>query len=312
MHQILLTCPPMIGMLPKFKSELSAHNMQVHVPKFSQQMTENDLIPIISNFDGWIIGDDPATKKVIKAGASGKLRACVRWGVGTDNLDYAAFKKLGIPVKNTPGVFGREVADIASHYVTGLARHTFAIDRQVRSGHWHKPIGTSLWANTAMIVGFGDVGRELCKRLNAHGMSIDVFDPYVKEDVKDFPVNKVSWPQGLATADFIIFTAPLTPDTFHMFNLDALRKVKKGVRIINVGRGPIIEQDALISGLKAGIISGVALDVFEEEPLNSIDKQKFEPFNNQIIFGSHNASNTTEAVAKVSLQCIKMLSDYLS
>jgi len=141
MHKILLTCPPMIGMVDAFSEDFKSANFDVTVPEFTQEMSEDSLCEIIGDYDGWIIGDDPATRKVLEAGVKGKLKACMRWGVGTNNVDFAAFEEFNVPIENTPGVFGREVADLACHYVTGLARDTFTIDRKVKQGEWFKPIG---------------------------------------------------------------------------------------------------------------------------------------------------------------------------
>ena len=121
-------------------------------------------------------------------------------------------------------------------------------------------------------------------------------------------VTARDWPDALDEADFIVFTAPLNPNTKHMFNHETLSKVKPGVRIVNVGRGPVIDETALIKGMAEGLINSVALDVFEEEllpagsPLRQYD---------QNIFGSHNGSNTSDAVRRVSLKAIDLISEYL-
>ena len=92
-------------------------------------MSEENLIKIINKYDGWIIGDDPATEKVLKAGKEGRLKAAVKWGVGIDNVNFEAAKKLKIPIKNTPGMFGDEVADIAFCYLICLARNIIQIQK---------------------------------------------------------------------------------------------------------------------------------------------------------------------------------------
>jgi len=110
--KILLTCPPMINQLEKLKDVIKEYEFNIDVPEFTAVMTEEKLCKIIGNYDGWIIGDDPCTEKVIKAGKEGKLKALVKWGVGVDNVDYKACEKYGIPVDNTPAMFGEEVSDI--------------------------------------------------------------------------------------------------------------------------------------------------------------------------------------------------------
>ena len=301
----------MIGMVEKFRNDFEVANFNVTVPSFTQEMSEDALCDIIGGFDGWIIGDDPATRKVLRAGVKGKLKACMRWGVGTNNVDFQAFEDFDIPIENTPGVFGREVADLACHYVTALARDTYNIDYQVKNGQWYKPIGQSLWSTKALIVGFGDIGKNLAKRLRAHDIDVFFCDPFVSEAEAGNEYSKVLWPEALGQVDFVIFTAPLTKDTYHMFNLDCLKYLKSQIKLINVGRGPLVQEKALIAGLRNNLISCAALDVFEVEPL-TLDKHKeLLSFKERLILSSHNGSNTEQAVERVSKVCIARLRDFL-
>jgi D-3-phosphoglycerate dehydrogenase len=123
-------------------------------PETVQTRAISDLLELVPAHDGWIIGDDPATREVFSHGKSGKLKAAVKWGVGVDNVDFDACEKLGIPVANTPGMFGAEVADLALGYIIALARQTFEIDRGVRAGQWPKPLGISLGERKVAILGF--------------------------------------------------------------------------------------------------------------------------------------------------------------
>lgn len=312
MYKILLTCPPMIGMLDEFSDDFTKANFDVTVPDFTQEMSEQALCEIIGEYDGWIIGDDPATRSVVEAGAKGKLKACMRWGVGTNNVDFAAFEEFQIPIENTPGVFGREVADLACHYVTALARGTYEIDRRVKQGEWFKPIGQSLWSARALIVGFGDIGQNVAKRLSAHDMEVCFCDPFVDGSSALNKYQKVTWPNALSQADFVIFTAPLNSQTHHMFNKDTVGLLKMGAKVVNVGRGPLISEEALIYGLTEGRISAAALDVFEVEPFSLETHSQLNELSDRLILGSHNGSNTKQAVEFVSKLCISRLHDSLA
>ena len=312
MHKILLTCPPMIGMVEAFEEDFKKAAFDVNIPEFTQEMSEDALCEIIGDYDGWIIGDDPATRRVLEAGTRGRLKACMRWGVGTNNVDFAAFEEFQIPIENTPGVFGREVADLACHYVTALARETFAINEQVKQGKWHKPIGQSLWSASALIVGFGDIGQNLAKRLLAHDMKVNFVDPFVSQSQAGPSVTKVTWPHSLRHVDYVIFTAPLNEATHHMFNMDVLDVLRPGIKVVNVGRGPLIQQSALIEGVKKNLIAAAALDVFEVEPFNPDEHLKLLELGDRLIVGSHNGSNTREAVEYVSKLCISKLENFLN
>lgn len=307
--KVLVTCPPMLGLIDEFRPLFADKGIDLHAPPVIQTMSEDELIAVLPDFDGWIIGDDPAAARVLKAGAAGRLRAIVKWGVGVDNVDFAAAADLGLPSCNTPGVFGREVADLAMNYVGGLARETFYIDREIRAnGAWPKPSGISLADKVVGLVGFGDIGRNTAKRLHAADMAVQVYDPFYKpaDGLPDFP--NPTWPEGVGDCDFLVFTCPLTPETRHLFDLGVLSQVKPGVRIVNVGRGPVIEEAALIAGLESGVIHSVALDVFEVEPLGPDNRLRTWPLN---IFGSHNASNTVDAVRRVSHLAIERLFGFL-
>lgn len=309
MTQILLTCPPMILQKEEFSGRFAELDWQVHVPDFEQTLSEDELVDLLPQFEGWIIGDDPATARVVEAGAAGQLKAAVKWGVGIDNVQFDAFESLGIPVTNTPGMFGNEVADIALGYVIGLARQTFAIDRGVRSGSWPKPTGISLAGKTATVVGFGDIGSNTAKRLSACGMRIVVCDPVIPEsEIVGAGFEAGEWPVALRASDFVVFTCALTKGNRHMLNHAALDGCKEGLRVVNVARGPLIDEAALIDGLNNGLVGSCALDVFEEEPLSLTHPLcGFD----QNILGSHNASNTIDAVIRTSTIAIDALDTFL-
>ncbi|QUS59971.1 phosphoglycerate dehydrogenase [Synechocystis sp. PCC 7338] len=306
--KVLVTCPPMLGMMAEFKSLFKAKGIHVDCPSVTQTLSEAELKERIPQYDGWIIGDDPATRAVFQAGKEGKLRAAVKWGVGVDNVDFTAAQDLGIPVTNTPHMFGAEVADIAMGYVIALARQTFFIDRNVRKGKWPKPAGISLADKTVALVGFGDIGRNTAKRLLAADMKVIAYDPYFQPLPELALVQPAPWPERLGEADFIVLTCALTPNNRHLINASTLAMTKSGVRIVNVARGPLIDEVALEKALASGHVHSVALDVFEIEPLpNTSPLRQYD----QCIWGSHNGSNTVDAVRRASFKAIELLFDFL-
>ncbi len=306
--KVLVTCPPMLGLFDEFGADFAAAGLEGIPAAVTQVMTEAELIDVLPAHDGWIIGDDPATARVFEAGRNGRLKAAVKWGVGVDNVDFAACERLGITVTNTPGVFGREVADVAMCYVLGLARHTFEIDRGIRNDlAWPKPPGISLWNKTAALVGFGDIGRATARRLLAADLRVIAYDPFYTAE-PGLEVETATWPERLEEADFLIFTCPQTPETLHMFNTALLPRLRPGVRVVNVSRGPVIEEAALVSGLESGIVHSAALDVFETEPLSADNPLRRFP---NTIFGSHNGSNTVDAVRNVSRLAISKMAGFL-
>jgi D-3-phosphoglycerate dehydrogenase len=298
----------MLGMIDVFRPLFDQYGVELTAPKVIQTMTESDLVEILPQHDGWIIGDDPATRKVFEAGRAGNLKAAVKWGIGVDNVDFVACKDLGIPITNTPNMFGAEVADIAVGYVIALARETFQIDQGVRAGKWPKPKGISLFGKTVALIGYGDIGKSTARRLLSAGMKIIAYDPYAADDDSIALVNRVQFPDRIEEADFIVVTCALTSSSYHLINAGILNLVKSGVRIINVGRGPIINEIDLVHALEVGKVYSAALDVFEVEPLPMNSYLRTHP---RCIFGSHNASNTIDAVTRTSEMAVAKLMEYL-
>ena len=307
--KILVTCPPMLGMIDSFRYIFEEKGIELSTPNVIQTLSVEELKKIVPQHDGWIIGDDPATREVFEAGKAGNLKAAVKWGIGVDNVDFDACKNLDIPIINTPDMFGEEVADVAMGYVIALARETFEIDRAVRNGEWIKPRGVSLSGKTVALVGFGDIGQSTAKRLLMSNMNVIAYDPFIDNNPNLPEVEREVWPNRVEEADFIVVTCSLTKSSYHMVNTDIFKRAKDGVRVVNVGRGPIIDEKSLEDALKSGKVYSAALDVFEVEPLPMDSYLRNHP---HCVFGSHNASNTVDAVENTSHIAIDKLFNFLN
>ncbi|WP_084644046.1 phosphoglycerate dehydrogenase [Ferrimonas futtsuensis] len=304
--KVLVTCPPMLGMKEQFLPLFEEYGVEAVCADVIQTLSEEELIRELPKYDGWIIGDDPATRRVFEAGKSGNLKAAVKWGIGVDNVDFEACNDLGIPISNTPDMFGGEVADIGVGYLLSLARETYFIDREVRKGNWPKNRGVSLSGKTVGLIGYGDIGRSAAKRLVPFGLDIIAFDPG-KSVIEDEGVTLCQWPERINECDFLLFTCSLNKHNVHMLNETVLSDCKHGVRVVNVARGPLIDEEALCSALKSGKVHSAGLDVFEVEPLPKDSYLRQHPL---CIFGSHNASNTSDAVAKTNKVAIDKLMSF--
>jgi D-3-phosphoglycerate dehydrogenase len=296
----------MIMTLDHCQERFQQEGFDVHVPEFQQQMSEAGLCDLIADFDGVIAGDDPFTAKVLDIGKKGKLKALAKWGIGVDAIDLAAAKDLGIFTSNTPNVFGDEVADVALGYTILLARQLHRMDAAVRQGQWLKIQGTSLRGKVAGIVGVGSIGKAIARRLQVLGMDLlgyDVF-PIDPTFCQETGLQPVGLPDLLQNSDLIVLACNLTPDNYHLLNQSAFDQMKSGVWLVNVARGGLIDETALIPALKSGKVARAALDVFESEPLTAD-----HPLNqfDQVIRGSHNGSNTREAVLRVNQLAIDNL-----
>ena len=323
--KILLTCPPMIKQINKFREIIKKYNFEIDIPEFTAIMSENELCEIIGNYDGWIIGDDPCTEKVIEKGVKGKLKALVKWGVGVDNVDFDACKKFNIPVTNTPAMFGEEVSDIAINYLLTLTRETHVINRKVREGIWYKPPGRTLTGRKVALVGFGDIGRCVARKCLAFNLDVNVSDPgfyhdsdnkikckyneelVIPDNIQEVKICNIL-KEAVKDSDYIIITCSLNKHTNRMINKEIIKLANKGVIIINVARGPIVVEDDVIELLDEGHIKSVGFDVFEEEPLSNQNRLvNYE----QNIYGSHNGSNTVDAVLKTSEIALSKLMSFL-
>lgn len=304
--RVLITCPPMLRTLEHCRARFAAEDWQVTAPSVTQQLTEAELCELIAEHDGVIAGDDPFTAKVLETGRKGRLKALAKWGIGVDAIDLNAARQLGILTSNTPNAFGDEVADVAIGYTVLLARQLHLIDAAIRRGEWLKIRGQSLRGKVAGVIGVGSIGRATATRLRAMGMPLLGFDvARIPADyLAESGMQQVDLAALLAQSDLVVLTCALTADNRHLLNDKTLSQIKRGAMIVNVARGPLIQETALLAALDDGRVSAAALDVFENEPLAMDHPLTRYP---QVILGSHNSSNTEQAVLRVNQLAIDHL-----
>jgi len=276
---------------------LTGLGIEIELPRVDQQLTERELLDIIDRFDGVIAGDDHFTASVLEKGT--RLKVIAKWGIGLDAIDLEFARKRGIKVFNTPDVFGDEVADVVMGYIVMLSRQLHKLDASVRCGQWSQIQGRSLKGKQLGIIGMGSIGRAVVPRALAAGMTVCGYD--VRQIPAEFAgrtgVRPMLLDELLQTSDFISLNCNLTKDNRHLLGAPQFAKIKVGVSIINTSRGPLIDEAALCDALEAGRVAGAALDVFETEPLPP--DAPLRKFSN-CIFGTHNGSNTLEAVMRVN------------
>ena len=293
----------------RFRDECGRRGYEITTPDVNQILPVQQLLELVPQFDGSIIGDKPANRRVFTAAKVGKLIVAVKWGVGVGDVDFVACKDLGIPISNKPGIFGKEVSDNAIGYVVALARETFGIDQGVKACQWPKPRGMSLSEKSVALVGFGDIGRNTAKRLLACELNVIVYDPYFKPAPGLEVVQPAQRPARLPEADFIVLTCALAPGERHLLNATTLAQAKAGIRVVNVSRGPLIDEAALAAALASGHVQSAALEVGEIEPMPA--ESPLRDLGDRVLFGSHNAGNTNEAVTHTSLKAIELLHAFL-
>src|SRR5947199_5750489 len=199
-----------------------------------------------------------------------KLRVIGRAGVGVDNIDLDAATRKGIAVMNTPGANAVAVAEHTLGMMLAMARHLCRADRSMHSGAWDKKSlqGSELRGKTLGVIGLGRVGMEVARRARAFGMQVIAHDPFVSTTVaKEQGIRMGKLEEIYSGADYLTLHVGLTPQTAGMINPDSLKKMKRGVRLVNCARGELINESALANALKQGHVAGAALDVFAEEPV---------------------------------------------
>src|SRR5580704_6330502 len=201
-----------------------------------------------------------------------KLRVIGRAGVGVDNIELDPATRQGIAVMNTPGANAVAVAEHTLAMMLALARHLCRANELMHASKWEKKSlqGTELRGKTLGIVGLGKVGMEVARRARAFGMEIIAHDPFVSIAVaKEQGIAIAKLEEVYAASDYLTLHVGLTPQTTGMINAESLKKMKRGVRLVNCARGELVDEAALAHALKQGHAAGAALDVFVEEPLKN-------------------------------------------
>jgi D-3-phosphoglycerate dehydrogenase len=260
----------------------------------------------IADYDGLIIRSATQVTTEVLDRAT-KLKAVGRAGVGVDNVDVPAATKRGIIVANAPQ---SNVVTAAEHTVAlllALARNIPQAHASLTSGKWERSkfSGVEVLDKTLGIVGFGRIGQLVAQRAHGFGMRVVAYDPYVGEDrYRELGVEKAGTPDDVyAQADFVTVHLPKTPDTENWLNAETFAKMKDGVRILNVARGPLVDDAALKDALDSGKVAGAALDVFRSEPITEHPLFGYP----NVIVTPHLGASTAEATDRAGYQAAEQV-----
>jgi D-3-phosphoglycerate dehydrogenase / 2-oxoglutarate reductase len=231
-------------------------------------ISADELLQVIGDYDALIVrGRTKVTPAVFKAGE--KLKVVGRAGVGVDNIDLPAAKECNVMVVNSPYATTVAVAELAMALLLSLARETPRADSAMKAGKWLKKDleGVELYRKTLGIIGFGRIGSTVARRAEAFEMHTVCSDPKVTPDSENlYGCTSMSLDELLAQSDFITIHVPLNAVTRGMIGREQFALMKDGVRIVDVSRGGVIDQDALLEALESGKVAAAALDVFPTEP----------------------------------------------
>jgi D-3-phosphoglycerate dehydrogenase len=242
-----------------------------------------------------------ATKMDAEAIASAKgLRVIARAGVGLDNVDIPAATAAGVMVVNAPTSNIVSAAELAIALLLASARFVSPAHAALRNGKWarSKYTGAELFEKTLGIVGFGRIGQLVAHRMQAFGMSVIAYDPYLQPArAAQLNVELVELDELLKRSDFITIHLPKTKETANLIGVDALKKVKPQVRIINAARGGVLDETALYNAIKEGRVAGAGLDVYATEPCT--DSPLFEL--DEVVATPHLGASTDEAQERAGI-----------
>src|SRR6267143_6658988 len=239
-----------------------------------------------------------------------KLRVIGRAGVGVDNIDLDAATRQGIAVMNTPGANAIAVAEHTLALMLAMARPIGRANELMHAGKWEKKSlqGTELRGKTLGIVGLGRIGMEVARRARAFAMEVVAHDPFVSVGVaKEQGIRMSGLDELYAAADYITLHVGLTPQTTGMINASSIKKMKKGVRLVNCARGELVNESDLVQALKQGRVAGAALDVFAEEPPKNSPLLALE----NVVLTPHTGGSTYEAQEAVGVQIARQVREYL-
>lgn len=213
---------------------------------------------------------DKVDGEVMDAAGAG-LKVISNYAVGFDNIDVDAATARGIPVGNTPGALTDATADFAFALLMSATRRIPEGDRFVRAGRWKTwgpmlLLGTDIQGATLGLVGFGRIGKTMARRAAGFDMRVIYYDPNA-QPVPELGATPVDFETLLAESDFVSLHTPLTPDTRHLIDAEALSRMKRTAVLVNTSRGPVVDMDALYEALRDKRIFAAALDVTDPEPL---------------------------------------------
>jgi D-3-phosphoglycerate dehydrogenase len=304
-YRILLSAPYMLPVFERFRPIFSELDIEVEVASVAERLSEQELLTYAGEVDGVICGDDKFTARALRAFAP-RLKVISKWGTGVDSIDREAASTLGILVCNTPGAFTHAVADTVMGYVLAFARRIPLMDREMKSGRWHKYANHALHESTLGVVGVGNIGRAVLRRAAGFGMRLlgnDIIEVGA-EIVEQTGVSMVALPELLSRSDYVSLNPDLNPTSHHLINPETLGMMKKEAVLINTSRGHVVDELALIEALRHGEISGAALDVFEQEPLPA--NSPLRDMEN-VLLAPHNANSSPAAWERVHWNTMKNL-----
>ncbi len=262
-------------------------------------LTRSELLTAISDCSGLIVRSGTKVDRELIAAAP-SLRVIGRAGAGVDNIDLDAASERGILVLNAAGGNTVSAAELAIALLLSLSRHLAAANASLRSGEWNRSafVGGELRGKTAGIIGLGQVGAAVARRLQAMEMQTIAFDPFVSEErARSVGAELVALDELLAQSDVVTLHSSAAPDAPPLLGRDEFAAIKPGALLVNTARGRLVDESALSDALDSGRLGGAALDVFASEPANENPLVQHP----RVLATPHLGASTQEAQERVAV-----------
>lgn len=272
-----------------------------------ESLNERQLIAALSG--AWAViagGSEIYSRRVLEA--LPKLRVIARSGVGYDAIDIGAATDLGVAIVITPGANAEAVADFALALMLACLRRIIEVDADVRSGRWRpRRPARDLFGATVGIVGFGQIGKAVARRLRGFNCRILVVEPHPDQDASlQLGVELMTMKEMLPQVDVLSLHVPLSAGTHYLIGEPELRLMRRHATLINTSRGSVVDGSALAAALREGVIAAAGLDVFEREPLPGSHELAKLP---SVVLSGHIAGFTEGALAAVMKGVVTSLID---
>jgi len=301
MKRIILAGKYPAGTAGEFRSQLAGSAEIVEV-------TSQDTLDAVTDADAIVLRVLKASKKTLAN--KEKLKLICRWGVGVDSVDVPYASARGVAVTNTPGANAYAVSELAVLLMLAVGRNLMFHNRSIQSGVWSRTMFTdnavSLNGKKVGIIGGGNIGRQVARRVQAFGAEARYYDVFrlAPETEKEFRLTFVPLDDLLADSDVVTLHVPLLDNNYHMLNAEKIALMKRNAILINTARGGLVDDKELLSAVEEGRLMGAGLDCVEDDPLPAGHPLLNHP---NIVITPHIGGNTSD----LGTVMVPMISDIL-
>ena len=307
-RKILVSAPYILPVIEQYQTLFDENDAEFVKAVVEERLEEEDLLPIIAEFNGVVAGDDQFTRKVLEAASN--LTVLVKWGTGIDSFDTEAAEECGIKICRTVDAFTEPVSDTVLGYILCFARNLEKMDRLMKAGVWDKIPGRGWNESTIGVIGVGATGSGVLRRARAFGATLlgtDIRDVHPAH-VKALDVSLVKLEELLERSDFVSVNCDLNSTSHHLMSKEQFKRMKSSAYLINTARGPIVDEKALVAALQEKEIAGAGMDVFEDEPLAK-DSPLLKMDN--VMIAPHNSNSSPKAWNRVHDNSLRQLFEAL-